>query len=913
LERQSRIFDTTLSSITDFAYTFDRAGRFIYANQALLDLWGLKLEDAVGKNFYELRYPDDLAARLQRQIQHVLDTREIVKDETPYTSPTGVGGYYEYIFNPVIAADGTVEVVAGSTRDITARKAAEEKIKQLHERNRGILESITDGFFALDRDWRFTYVNSQAEIILDRMPGDLIGNVLWEVYPGLVGSEFEKAYRRVADEGVVSTLTSYYPDHDRWYEANAYPAPNGITIYFRNVTARMQAEETLRASEEQYRTLFNSIDEGFCAVEMIFDDDGKPRDYRFLELNPAFEELTGLKNAAGKTARELVPDLEDFWIETYGRVALTGEAIRFENNSAPMNRWFDVYASRVGDDASRKVAIVFTNITERKRMLEALSESEARFRKMADHAPVMIWVTEADGTCSYLSQSWHEFTGQTPETGLGFGWVNATHPDDQKSVHETFVAANEKREVFRVEYRLRRNDGEYRWAIDSAQPRFSENGEFMGYIGSVIDITERKQAEQERERLLAREQEARRLADEANCLKDEFLATVSHELRTPLTAIMGWADMLQSGRLDEETAAGALETIARNARAQNQIIADLLDVSRIISGKLRFEQGAVELTPVIKAALDSVRPAAEAKGVALRLALHPTAGLVSGDADRLQQVVWNLLANAVKYTRRGGRVEARLEREDTHVSIVVRDTGEGISAEVLPYIFDRFRQADGSTTRRHGGLGLGLAIVRQLVEAHGGTVRAASHGEGRGATFTVTLPVLPLRMADDGWRSEDAAEQSAIRHPPSNNPQDTLPNSRPAILSGLRVLVVDDEPDARELLTLALTHGGAEVRAAASVAAALETLDRWTPDVLVSDIGMPGEDGYRLIQVVRERAPERGRDIPSLALTGYATAADAARALAAGFQTHLPKPIELAELIATVASLAGQTRIAESE
>jgi signal transduction histidine kinase/ActR/RegA family two-component response regulator len=412
---------------------------------------------------------------------------------------------------------------------------------------------------------------------------------------------------------------------------------------------------------------------------------------------------------------------------------------------------------------------------------------------------------------------------------------------------------------------------------------------------------ERKRAEEERERLLVNEHDARNQAEAANRIKDEFLATMSHELRTPLNAMMGWAHMLVQGKLDEKNTAHGLEVIERNARAQHQLIADLLDVSRIISGKFRFEQGVVELIPTIEAALETVRPAAEAKGVQLQFQVDSAAGLVSGDANRLQQVVWNLLTNAIKYTPRQGRVEVHLKQQDSSVAIVVQDTGEGISPEFLPYIFERFRQADGTTTRQHGGLGLGLAIVRQLIESHGGTVHAASEGVGRGATFTVTLPLIAIRNAEPGMRNEDNGEHM----------QTEAFDLQCASLTDVRVLVVDDELDARELLTLALTDSGAEVRVAASVSAALAIMNQWKPDVLVSDIGMPSEDGYELIRRVRALGPESGGTIPAVALTGYASEEDATRARVAGFELHLAKPVSPSELVANVANLVMKARHAE--
>jgi len=388
-----------------------------------------------------------------------------------------------------------------------------------------------------------------------------------------------------------------------------------------------------------------------------------------------------------------------------------------------------------------------------------------------------------------------------------------------------------------------------------------------------------------------------REAQEVNRLKDEFLATLSHELRTPLTAVLGWTRLLSSGQLDEATGRRALETIERNAQSQVQLIDDILDVSRIIRGKLRLNVRPTDLAPVIEAAVDSVRPAAEAKGIRLQVVLDPHGGLVSGDPDRLQQVVWNLLSNAIKFTPKEGRVQVLLVRINSHLEITVSDTGPGIKAEFLPYVFDRFRQADPSTTRMHGGLGLGLAIVRHLVELHGGTVSVES--KGAGAMFRIMLPLLavhqPEAVSNDATGDAEnltAADRLAV---------DCLPE-----IEGLRILIVEDEPDSRELLIAVLTQCRAEVQAVSNVSDALSKLETWRPDVLVSDIEMPDEDGYELIRQVRALPIERGGNIPAAALTAYARVEDRMRALLAGFQLHIPKPVKPSELITVIASLAGR-------
>jgi signal transduction histidine kinase/CheY-like chemotaxis protein len=386
--------------------------------------------------------------------------------------------------------------------------------------------------------------------------------------------------------------------------------------------------------------------------------------------------------------------------------------------------------------------------------------------------------------------------------------------------------------------------------------------------------------------------EARNQADAANRAKDLFLATLSHELRTPLTAVLGWAHILRNTKMDEETVRHGLQVIERNAASQNQLIDDLLDVSRIITGKLRLEVRPVELIPVIEAAVDSVRQAVDARDIELGVEFDAGSDLVRGDPARLQQVIWNLLSNAIKFTPKGGRVEVRLEHRGSDVLIKVSDTGQGITPEFLPYVFERFRQADGSTTRAHGGLGLGLAVVRHLVEQHGGTVSAQSAGERQGATFMVSLPIAAVNEQPE--KAEGVASQVSDGAQPDGS----------GVLRGVRVLVVDDHTDAREVLSLVLTRAGAEVVTAGSAATALETFARNKPDVLVSDIGMPEDDGFTLISRIRSLSSEEGGNIPAIALTAYASEEDRRRSLAASFEKHLPKPVDPEEIIATVASLA---------
>jgi signal transduction histidine kinase/CheY-like chemotaxis protein len=405
-------------------------------------------------------------------------------------------------------------------------------------------------------------------------------------------------------------------------------------------------------------------------------------------------------------------------------------------------------------------------------------------------------------------------------------------------------------------------------------------------------VTAREEALRVRDDLLSREHTAREEAEFANRAKDEFLATVSHELRTPLNAILGWAHMLRANRLDQVTQTRALETIERNAKSQAQLIEDILDVSRIVAGKLHLEVRPVELATLVDAAIDSVRPAADAKGIILEAILDPRAGPVLGDPNRLQQVIWNLAANAVKFTGKGGSVQVRLQRAGAYVEVVVSDTGQGINSAFLPHVFERFRQADATSTRSHGGLGLGLAIVRHLVEMHGGAVFADSPGEGKGATFTVRLPLL---MAAVDKRNIDRLQASGAN----------ITTESSLRLEGVHIMIVDDEPDTREMLRLLMGQLGAEVRVCASTDEAMGVLNEWNPDVIVSDIEMPDEDGYELIRKVRRLEAEKGgRTVPAVALTAYGRVEDRLQALSAGYQIHMAKPAEPNELALVIASLA---------
>jgi signal transduction histidine kinase/DNA-binding response OmpR family regulator len=529
---------------------------------------------------------------------------------------------------------------------------------------------------------------------------------------------------------------------------------------------------------------------------------------------------------------------------------------------------------------------------ERARLFTAIRSSEAQLAAFMEHSPGLLAMKDASGRYTVANQAFLATVRKDADEVIGKRDEEIFAPE----MAEQFIAEDAQvrasGEALGFEQRFVRDS---RSAIFFSQ-KFVLPGGGIGYIGT--DISERKEIEAERERLYAQEQAARTVAEEASRLKDEFLATVSHELRTPLTAFLGYAQLLQMRQRDAAYIARTVEKMVRSAKAQAQLIEDILDISRIVSGKTRIDFELVDLAKVVRTALDTVRSAVDAKAITIALNLGPTPVLVVGDSNRLQQVVWNLLANAAKFTPSGGSISIRLERAGPQQQLTISDTGQGIPAAFLPYVFDRFRQADSTTQRTHGGLGLGLAIVRHLVELHGGSVQVASAGEGRGATFTVLLPAADERGGAE--RRLPAADDRDEGCPPE--------------LNGLRVLLVDDHDDLLDLLEDILVPCGVQVRRCTEARAALALLRTWQPNVLVSDIAMPGEDGYWLIQQVRALPQEQGGTIPALALTAYVRIEDRLRVLASGFEQYIPKPVEPSELRAVIAQLVrGEQRYRSAE
>jgi PAS domain S-box-containing protein len=550
-----------------------------------------------------------------------------------------------------------------------------------------------------------------------------------------------------------------------------------------------------------------------------------------------------------------------------------------------------------------------------------LKQSEERFRLLSRCSPVGIFLMDTTGRYTYANPSCQAICGFTLQENWQTDWINSIHSQDRHQVLIDWSDCIQQGQAYSNEFRIETPDSGLKWVHVRSSPMLADRGELLGHVGTIEDITDRKQAEAARDQII-REQAARQQAETANRMKDEFLAIVSHELRTPLNSILGWSQLLLNRRLDEATTARALQTIERNARSQAQLIEDILDVSQIIRGKLRLVMQPVSIVSLLEAILETVRPLADDR--CIQLENHFASGIdkVYGDAERIRQIIWNLLSNAIKFTAENGRVTVKLtsitkdqiaaRAKDTVVNhrfyevdpcvtstlpeaakyaqIQVIDTGIGISADFLPHVFDRFRQADSTTTRPYGGLGLGLAIVHHLVEQHGGAIWADSEGEGKGSTFTVNLPLLAV----------DPVETVAAELPQANQ------NGKAPSLAQIQVLVVEDHNDTREFIAMVLQQSGAEVTAVSSVNEAIQYLDHGQPHVLISDIGMPREDGYKLIQEVRQREVTPDQHIPAIALTAYVRTEDQIKVLEAGFETHVAKPVEPEELIAVVARTVGR-------
>jgi len=894
---QNLLHASLIEASVDGILAFDRECRYIAWNRAMEFISGISRDEVLGKSAFEV-FPFLKETGEAKYLFEALAGRSVIAQDRPYAVPeTGRAGFFEGYYSPLRNEHG--EIVGGIAiiRDITERKHAEELVNEAHQRLSSHVENTPLAVIEWDKDYRVSRWLPSAERLFGWKAEEVIGKSIGEwkfVFP----EDLDKVYevgdrqRQGLDRHSVSRNRNYTKDgavlHNEWYNSVLYDDSGeliSVLSLVLDMTARKRIEEVMRASEEQYRLLFESNPLAMWVYDL--------ETLRFLAVNEATVEQYGYSREqflnmtiADIRPPEDVPRLHDYLALGSPGFDRAGEWRHQKQDGTIIT--VEITGHQLDFSGRRAEFVMALDITERKLAEEALVESEDRYRDLVDNSHELMCTHDLEGRILSVNPWAARVLGYKQEALVGLHIRDGLMPE-YRDLFDDYLREIKENGVARGIMKVRTAGGETRfWEYYNTLRTQGVQSPIVR--GMAHDITERRQA-------LKREKEARLEAESANRLKDEFLSTLSHELRTPLTAIIGWSKLLIDGEVEPDKRPKALETIARNARSQGQLIDDLLEVSRIVTGKLRLEFNPCDLRPVIEAVVESFRPTAEAKAVRLDLWLEPDVALIYGDVDRLRQVIWNLLSNAVKFTPRNGSVQVKLQRTESHVVIAVSDSGEGIKLDFLPHIFERFSQADGSTTREHGGLGLGLAIVRHLVELHGGTVRAESPGQGLGSTFIVSLPLIEASgtqvQATKFQDDEPAAAPRRIAHSPS--------------LDGLRLLVVDDDLDFRDLVTVMLGHYGAVVKTAASAAEALISIENWKPDVLVADIGMSGEDGYGLIRKVRALSSERGGNTPALALTAYTRPEDRLHALSAGYQVHLAKPITGPELAAAVANLAGRS------
>ncbi|OKH32714.1 hypothetical protein NIES2101_40510 [Calothrix sp. HK-06] len=875
-----------------------RDGLIIQVNPAFEKILGFAEEEVLGKSYIAFVHEDSAPATVEAFSK--LESGITARYHNGYKCKDGSYKWVEWIVQPVLE-EGVMYAVG---RDFT-------ELHQVIEERERFFSVGTDLLSIGTFDGSLIWVSPSWEKTLGWTAEELTAHPwLYFVHPEDHEKTVSAGEQLVTGTELVSFENRYRCKDGsyQWISWKSRPFVSEKIIYGTaiDVTERKQAlkaaEEALRESEERYRTLVKQLHD-----HAIFrtDTQGRPTTWNEgVRRVLGFEEHEFINQDVIPiifTPEDLEKDVPKKELEEARATGSTSDD-RWMRRQDGTRIWISGMTYAVHNTAGEITGFgkVMGDMTDAKQASDALEKEQARLRAVLDNIPVAVVLAEVPSGKIVMANKRTEEIFRHPvfysnDINSYYEWESYDANGRRTQGHEYPLAkVIATGTLHENEYHYQRGDGTRAWVRIMGAPIKDRDGNMIAAVVAITDIDAEKQEQERREQLFENEHLARVEAERVGRMKDEFLATLSHELRTPLNAILGWSQIIRKGNIDPARMQQGLDTIQRNVRAQSQLIEDLLDMSRIISGKIRLNIQQVDMKSVIEAALETVRLSAEAKGIQLQTVFDQLLGVVSGDPARLQQIIWNLLSNAIKFTPKHGKVQIVLERVDSRIEVSVIDTGLGIKPEFLPHVFERFSQADGSITRKHGGLGLGLSIVRGLTELHGGTVRAKSDGEGMGATFTISLPIAAVitNVGEQNKKNRDTDDYS-----------DEFEESEQLVLAGVKVLVVDDEPDARELIRCVLEDALANVITAGSAIEGLELVKQEAPDVIVSDIGMPDEDGYQFIKKVRSLPIEKGRKIPAVALTAYARAEDRKRTLLAGYQMHITKPVEPSELIAIISSL----------
>lgn len=889
-----RDFKVLADAIPGIIYLFDVAKRRnLYVSKQSYSSLGYTPQEILDlePNFVaRMMHPDDSA----RFATHLEKLQHSKKDEVckfEYRMRHKQGGWRWFCSQDRVYrrdSSGSVKQILGVAGDITQRKQTEIALKDSEERLR--LATAASGIGM----WFWNLVEDELEWtpqckFLHGLTQER--QVSYEMFLNLLHAEDRDRVREAVEKALSDRIEYSVEYRVVWNDGSIHwLAAKGRAFYARDnkpvrmmgivedITALKLSEQQLKENENLLRLAIINAKAGTWDWNIVCEEvSWSLENYDLYGIDPQIKPLQ-----YSDWKHLLHPDDVDRTNLEVAKV-LSGESTEFRTEFRIVHpqrgvRWLLGIGNVIRDGNGEPIRLSGINldISHLKKTEQALHQSKNELKLITEVIPQQIWTAAIDGHTDYINQRWQDYTGLDLEQMRVRAWSAIVHPDDLSNIKDSWIQAIRTGEKFVCEVRLRSADGSYHWFLSQARPLRNEQGKIVKWYGTNTSIGRIKELE---EKLLQQTEDLRH----ANQLKDEFLAIVSHELRTPLNPILGWSQLLAGDKLSKEQAAMGIEAIERNAKLQAQLIDDLLDISRILRGKLDLKLFPVNLKFIITSAIDTVRLAANAKSIQIETKFEPQSENVLADAARLQQIVWNLLSNAIKFTTEGGQILVKLTEDPTEASIQVRDTGQGIDSEFLPYVFDRFRQAESSSTRKFGGLGLGLAIARHLTELHGGTVTASSPGLGRGASFEVKLPFMNTPSTEP------------------INPQPSLEPVQPHRFSGINVIVVDDEVDSLDILTLILEQEGAEVTPVASANEALVAFERNIPDLIISDIGMPQTDGYSFITQIRQLP--RGQNIPAIALTAYAGEIDKQRTYDAGFQKHIAKPVDIPELIAAVVEL----------